>query len=638
MKKIVVSAILIFVLLVPNLQDPIQASQVHNQPASQTITLYMPLIEHKAFLPSEMASIPAGTFNMGCDPSHNGGFPCEENELPLHEVYLDHYWIDKYETTNLQYFNCQYAGVCASPSSGNLPGGWMYYLNDSYFDFPVIWVDWNQANAYCTWIGKRLPTEAEWEKAARGTEVIAYPWGDDPFDYSLANGRGDAPRKVGNYPLGVSPYGVYEMAGNVSEWVNDWFSPDYYASSPAINPAGPDSGEFKVARGGGWGDEDSLLRTASREPLLPGATDPAHGFRCAMTDDQAPDTPSNPAPASGSTGLGVDVKLSWTASDPDGDQMLYDVYLEAGNPNPERKVASNLLETTFNPGILSPTDPSFIVKETHYYWKVVARDLHGATTTSPVWDFETIPYSPLPEDMVVVPRGLFTMGCEYHSLYYENCDSPEEPAHSVFLDLYWIDKYEITNAQYAACEAAGACTSPHSVNSWTRFPYYSDPTYASYPVIWVDWNQADAYCTWAGKHLPTEAQWEKAARGTTEFPKIYTFPWGEADATCSLANFRSNEGPCIGDTTAVGSYPAGASPYGVYDMAGNVSEWVNDWWEYYSASGILINPMGPENGDHKVVRGGDWSEWEWNIKTWHRDWPYPEISNPSFGFRCAVNP
>ena len=206
-------------------------------------------------------------------------------------------------------------------------------------------------------------------------------------------------------------------------------------------------------------------------------------------------------------------------------------------------------------------------------------------------------------EMITIPAGPFQMGCDPDHNGGYSCNYYELPLHTVTLDAYRIDKYEVTNAQYAQCVAAGSCAAPYSNSSYTRASYYDNPIYENYPVIYVSWQDATNYCTWAGKRLPSEAEWEKAARGTT----LIAYPWGDQAPTCALGNFYAN-GYCVGDTSAVGSYPSGASPYGVMDMAGNVWEWVNDWWQsdYYSVS-PSSNPPGPATGSFRVLRGGSWS-------------------------------
>ena len=195
-------------------------------------------------------------------------------------------------------------------------------------------------------------------------------------------------------------------------------------------------------------------------------------------------------------------------------------------------------------------------------------------------------------EMVLVPAGEFPMGSEDGS---EN----ERPVHEVYLDAFYIDKYEVSNGQYEMCVKAGKCDAPSVTSSSTRDNYYGNPSYADYPVIFVTWYNAQDYCAWAGGRLPTEAEWEKAARGTDD----RTYPWGNGDPNCSLANsYNDDTGSyCVGDTSEVGSYPTGASPYGALDMTGNVAEWVSDWYspDYYSNSPVS-NPLGPASGDRNV--------------------------------------
>lgn len=253
--------------------------------------------------------------------------------------------------------------------------------------------------------------------------------------------------------------------------------------------------------------------------------------------------------------------------------------------------------------------------------------------------------------MALIPEGEFTMGenaddvvieCEkYRSDCLLDSFTDEEPLHQVFLDTYYIDIYEVTNAAFKACVDAGACTPPQDTSSNDRSIYYGNSQFDDYPVINVDWNQAQTYCEWRGGSLPTEAQWEKAARGMDD--RMY--PWGDTfdgtklnfcDKNCSSSGTDSDDG--YADTSPVGNYPNGISPYGVYDMAGNVWEWVGDWYDsaYYQNS-PRSNPVGPSSGEYRLLRGGSWGSEAFGAHVSNRNWASPEIIQNYFGFRCAIS-
>jgi serine/threonine-protein kinase len=234
----------------------------------------------------EMVYVPEGEFQMGCDPEHKRGYFCEKDERLLHTIYLDAFWIDKYEVTTSQYEQCVAAGACAVPSKKSSSSRTSYYGNSNFDNYPVIYVLWDDAINYCSWAGKRLPTEAEWEKAARGAlDTRDYPWGDQETDCTLANSDGCVgdTSVVGSYPTGVSPYGAMDMAGNVWEWTNDWYSSSYYSDSPVNNPPGPATGTYKVFRGGSWSSYVSDLRSSYRYASNPGVRYYNVGFRCVAT-------------------------------------------------------------------------------------------------------------------------------------------------------------------------------------------------------------------------------------------------------------------------------------------------------------------------------------------------------------------
>jgi formylglycine-generating enzyme required for sulfatase activity len=236
--------------------------------------------------------------------------------------------------------------------------------------------------------------------------------------------------------------------------------------------------------------------------------------------------------------------------------------------------------------------------------------------------------------MLYVPAGEFTMGSN-------KGDPDEKPVHVVNLDAFWIDQTEVTNKMYSMCVAAGACEQPAHMGSATHGRYYDSLEFDNYPVIYVDWEMAKDYCQWAGRDLPTEAQWEKAARGTN----ASAYPWGDTfdgtrlnfcDASCSSDWSYELFDDDYAEVSPVGNYPTGQSVYGALDMAGNVWEWVNDWYDVYPGGTTTSSKFGQK---YRVLRGGSWFVSKQNVRSADRYFvDLGDSFNYFSGFRCASTP
>ena len=267
---------------------------------------------------ADMVLVPAGAFWMGSQPEDiqlrvddckksvkpENREKCDEwfrDEGPQRQVFLDAFYMDRYEVTNALFE--RFTAANAYRTTAEAEGwGWVFAAATGKWDkvkgatwrnpsgsgspapatHPVVQVSWNDADAYCKWAGKRLPTEAQWEKAARGVDGRRYPWGED-WDTARANGdmsvKGTRP--VGGYPSGASPYDIHDMAGNVFEWVADWYDASYYQKGQDRNPPGPASGQQRVLRGGGWHSRPIAIRSTSRGTGVQDFRYNYTGFRCA---------------------------------------------------------------------------------------------------------------------------------------------------------------------------------------------------------------------------------------------------------------------------------------------------------------------------------------------------------------------
>ncbi len=401
----------------------------------------------------------------------HSAWPPEPDEAPEQTRELEPYRLSRTPVTNAQYL--AYVEATGAPTPGCWDAG---SIPVGEGDVPVTYVTFSEAAAFCTWAGVRLPTEAEWEAAARGGDDRLWPWGDLPptsahARFAAGIGR---PGPVARHLAGASVDGALDFAGNVMEWVDESWPPY------------DDARSVRVVRGGSYLDGPNELRTSYRRPQHPGARDHYIGFRVAgAADNESP--------------------FDW-------------VDLPGGAV-------------------------------------CVGRDPVGS-------------HGPAPAD--------------------------ELPQHDVDVAVFEISEAPVTNAQYAAFVAATTATPPPHWGG-PRPPAWLD----EHPVTFVDWFDAGAYCAWAGGRLPTEAEWENAARGTD----ARRFPWGDDPVA---ANAHLGLGPKAGATAAVGSHAAGASPYGLLDAAGNVWEWVSSAYAPYPYTPVDGRET-PDGTPERVLRGGSFA-------------------------------
>jgi formylglycine-generating enzyme required for sulfatase activity len=552
----VLAAILLLPLLAPSLPPSISLSPSPLVTLSPIPPTFTPVLATGSDgVP--MVEVPSGEFLMGLTvdqfitlkhrwallSAQDPAFAPFGNEVPQLTVRLDAFSVDQVEVTIGRYRACVEAGICNAFEPSDYQRAVISETVQSN-DYPVT-VGWEDALRYCQWVGKRLPTEAEWEKAARGTDGRFFPWGNE-WDADRVSQEWSP---VGRYPQGASPYGVLDMVGSMSEWTLNSYQ--RYPGSALPAPASAVA-RGKVIRGqydSGW--EAIVAGRSSR------IASSKAGFRCVRGREPA-------------------------------------------------DLATVVVD--YQPIILTPPPPPTTV------------DLSG---------------------MVEIPAGSFIMGTNEVSPddFYHRAEAPQ---HEVYLDTYCIDRSPVTAAQYAeflnvlgqhrwACGGYDCAdvleTSEYHLQSFHRIVYEGGRYHViegreDYPIDRVSWYGAQAYCAWRGKRLPTEAEWEKAARGTDG----RRYPWGNE------WDLRTQEDN-IFYAYPVGSKPFLASPYDVMDLIGNTQgEWVADWYapDYYSISPDR-NPLGPNKGEDKVLKGGlgVYARWGTTVRL-------PLLpSSPNGAFRCA---
>jgi formylglycine-generating enzyme required for sulfatase activity len=457
----------------------------------------------------EWREIPSGAFAMGSDPA--AAFAPDADEAPRHRVRCAPFRIGRTPVTNAQY--AAFVDACGYRSPSHWPDGVIPAGRELH---PVTYVSWQDAVAFCRWAGGSLPSEAQWERAARGDDGRAWPWGDEaPTAERAAFGTTDT-APVGSHPRGAGPFGALDLAGNAWEWTTSALRP--YPYDPEDGREVALGGEPRVVRGGAYIHGPGEVRSSYRHGMVPGAVDHYVGFRLvAQSADRLT--------------LAIE-----TVEVPEGDVVL------GNDPRPAA-------------GLSMPD---------------------------------------------------------------------EAPQHIVCLASLLMAATPVTNAQYAEFVAAtGHPVPPH----W--FEGTSPEELAEHPVTHVDWHDARDFCRWAGARLPTEAEWEKAVRGSDA--RVY--PWGNDEPLPAFANVGG--GPKHGRTTVVTAHPAGASPYGLLDAAGNVWEWVSSVYAPYPYD-QGDGREDPEPGAPRALRGGSYaSPGPQHVRCAARSSSAPGRRSPHIGFRAA---
>jgi formylglycine-generating enzyme required for sulfatase activity len=633
---------------------------------------------------------PSSRVRVGCSEMDRR---CRENEVFFRWIEVPDVWIESTEVSNNRYRRCVEVGACSPPEDG-------FRFNErGRGSEPVVGVTWRQARSYARWAGRRLPSEAEWERTARGKELRwRFPWGN-ARDTGLANvwevsfpRRG--PLAVGSFP--ATGWGVRDMAGNIWEWCGDRYQPGL-KNLPA-DGSSLTSGWGRSVRGGSWRRDIDLTRVSARSWYEEAYRADDLGFRCAMSastsisnarvlsiarlafpiefepgrelygaDLSAEDRhylerraiawlmleerPADVVPLAASlfrknprdrAALDLFVWVEGELVDEaraghvsavrrlrseyrqamsgnprfgrrlqDTDDRLLAALLACGNSfarNNDRNIATSCFEEGLQ---IAPNDVSF---------RRGLESLEPEPGELRTWVADG-------KDMAWVPGGSFRFGASEGD---HRAATDELPASDFIVEGFWLDRHEVTNAEYRRCVDAGACTPPGRTDA------FDDPNRASHPVLWVTWFQARDYAAWAGKRLPTEVEWERAARAGS----AQRFPWGDK-WNPAMGNALGTEATdYFGAAAPVGSFPANA--WGFHDLIGNAAEYVQDVYHpSYGGAPRDGRPWEQETGPtaerQRVVRNGSFADSPSRQRASRRSSRKPTDASKAIGFRCAAD-
>jgi formylglycine-generating enzyme required for sulfatase activity len=635
---------------------------------------------------------PARVSRLGCTEDDGA---CRDNEIMFRWVEIPARWFESREVSNRRYRLCVEAGACTPPEDPTA------FNDPEKLDHPVVGVSWRQARAYARWAGRRLPSEAEWERAARGElNVVRFPWGNNRRR-ELAN-VWDDPRsgiEGGTTPVGSFPslgFGMKDMPGNVWEWCEDRYQPQFSTASDKGGAAR--QGWGRVVRGGSWRRAIDMARVSTRSWHDIGYFADDLGFRCVADHDpqlvpeQLIRTAQRAFPATvepgrelegaeleredlrylerraltlfvveGRTEAGLVPAARRLVVEP-GDPVARDLFVRfetemlqnasgTGLDEIERGLAMYQQAIDVAPRLTGSfaafqRELVLILRQTVEEYErrgdvqtarkaaelgldvspddavfaAAVNRLVRRTGTTQVWPGDG-------KGMVWVGPQSFMQGAAASD---NQAVANERPVRRVTVDGFWIDRTEVTNDEYRSCVRAGPCSPPQ------RRDAFDNPIYGTHPVLWVDWFQAREYAAWAGKRLPTESEWELAARAGSTDP----YPWGSSwvlGRANAIGTYREDG---WGGTAPVASFES--NEWGIYDLIGNAAEWVDDVFNetYFGAprdGGAWYQETGLAGERRRVVRGGGYDDTPQRQRVTKRAGRRADRVNKSVGFRCAAD-